>query len=104
MPKADILIVEDDRIVAEDTRITLEKLGFGVSGIVPSAKDALNRVEAEPPDLVLMDIVLEGEMDGIEAAAYGFETGSISRLCMLPVMRMKTCLKGLRQPNRLAMF
>ena len=69
MPKANILIVEDDRIVAEDTKITLEKLGFGVSGIVPSVKDALNRVEAEPPDLVLMDIVLEGEMDGIEAAA-----------------------------------
>ena len=32
MPKAHILIVEDDRIVAEDTKITLEKLGFGVSG------------------------------------------------------------------------
>ena len=68
MPKADILIVEDDRIVAEDTRITLEKLGFGVSGIVSFGEDALKRVEAEPPDLVLMDIELEGEMDGIEAA------------------------------------
>lgn len=69
MLKANILIVEDDRIVAEDIRITLKKLGFGVSGIVPSGEDALKRVEAEPPDLVLMDIELEGEMDGIEAAA-----------------------------------
>ena len=69
MPKADILIVEDDRIVAEDTRITLKKLGFGVSGIVSSGEDALNRVEAEPPNLVLMDIELEGKMGGIEAAA-----------------------------------
>jgi PAS domain S-box-containing protein len=69
MPKAHILIVEDDRIVAEDTKITLEKLGFGISGMVPSGEDTLERVEAEPPDLVLMDIELEGEMDGIEAAA-----------------------------------
>ena len=68
MPKADILIVEDDRIVAEDTRVTLEKLGFGVCGIVPSGEESLKKVEAEPPDLVLMDIKLEGRMDGIEAA------------------------------------
>ena len=68
MPKANILIVEDNRIVAEDTRITLEKLQFGVCGIVPSGEESLNRVEAEPPDLVLMDIELKGEMDGIEAA------------------------------------
>ncbi len=69
MPKADILIVEDDRIVAEDTKITLKKLGFGVSGIVPSGEEVLKKVETEPPDLVLMDIELEGKMDGIEAAA-----------------------------------
>ena len=69
MPKAHILIVEDDWIVAEDTKITLKKLGFGVSGIVTSGEESLERVEAEPPDLVLMDIKLEGEMGGIEAAA-----------------------------------
>ena len=68
MPKANVLIVEDNRIVAEDTRITLKKLGFGVSGIVPSGEESLKKVEAEPPDLVLMDIKLEGRMDGIEAA------------------------------------
>ncbi len=68
MPKANILIVEDDRIVSEDTRITLKELGFGVSGIVPSGEESLKKVEAEPPDLVLMDIELEGEMDGTEAA------------------------------------
>ena len=45
MPKADILIVEDDRIVAEDTRNTLEKLGFGVSGIVPFGEDVLERMK-----------------------------------------------------------
>ena len=68
MPKENILIVEDNRIVSEDTRITLKELGFGVSGIVPSGEESLKKVEAEPPDLVLMDIELEGEMDGIEAA------------------------------------
>ena len=69
MPKAHILIVEDDWIVAEDTKITLKKLGFGLSGIVTSGEESLKKVEAEPPDLVLMDIKLEGEMGGIEAAA-----------------------------------
>ena len=69
MPKAHILIVEDDWIVAEDTKITLKKLGFGVSGIVTSGEESLKKVEVEPPDLVLMDIKLEGEMGGIEAAA-----------------------------------
>ena len=68
MPKANVLIVEDDWIVAEDTKITLKKLGFSVSGVVTSGEESLKKVEAEPPDLVLMDIKLEGEMDGIEAA------------------------------------
>jgi len=69
MSKADILIVEDERIVAEDIKTSLKKLGFDVAGIVSSGEEALKKVETEHPDLVLMDIMLAGEMNGTEAAA-----------------------------------
>jgi len=68
MPKAKIMIVEDDRIVAKDIENTLKDLGFYVSSIVSSAQGAIDKAKEKSPDLVLMDIVLKGEMDGIEAA------------------------------------
>ncbi|RLA86666.1 MAG: hypothetical protein DRG58_11810 [Deltaproteobacteria bacterium] len=67
--KKRILIVEDERIIAEDLKQTLETLGYSVSAIVASGEEAINAVAAQNPDLVLMDIVLKGEMDGIAAAA-----------------------------------
>ena len=67
MEKAQILIVEDDGIVAMDIESRLKKLGYSVSGIVNYAEKAIEKVEEHNPDLVLMDIVLKGEMDGIEA-------------------------------------
>ncbi len=69
MTKPSILIVEDDRIVAEDIKNRLKKFGFGVSGIVSSGEDALKKIEIKHPDIVLMDILLRGEMNGIEAAS-----------------------------------
>ncbi len=69
MSKAQILIVEDDGIVAEGIKMSLRKLGFGVSGIVPSGEQALEKVKEYHPDLVLMDIMLKGEMNGTEAAS-----------------------------------
>ncbi len=68
MSKAKILIVEDDVLVAMDIERCLKKLGYSVSGIVNYAEKAIEKVEELKPDLVLMDIVLKGEMDGIEAA------------------------------------
>ncbi len=68
MTNAKILIVEDDWIVAEDIKNSLKKLGFIVSGIVAYGEDALEKVKECRPDLVLMDIMLKGEMNGIEAA------------------------------------
>jgi DNA-binding NarL/FixJ family response regulator len=64
-----ILVVEDERIVALDIARKLEKLGYDISAMVSSGKAALERVQRDHPDLVLMDIVLKGEMDGIQAAA-----------------------------------
>ena len=65
---ARILIVEDEGIVAEDIRLTLETLGYAVPDCLPSGEEAVERIAALEPDLVLMDIHLKGEMDGIEAA------------------------------------
>jgi len=70
MAKAQILIVEDDWIVAEDIQTSLKKLGFSVSAIVPSGEEALKNAKEDNPDLVLMDIVLEGEMNGTKAAEH----------------------------------
>lgn len=63
-----ILIVEDEKIVAIDLRQTLLRMGYGVTDLVTSGNDAIDSVKTNPPDLVLMDIGLKGEMNGIEAA------------------------------------
>jgi len=68
MKASRILIVEDERLVAEDLRDTLTHVGYAVTGIVASGEKAVDRVAETNPDLVLMDINLSGEMDGISAA------------------------------------
>jgi len=64
-----ILVVEDERIVAEDIKMRLQNLGYAVPGIVFSGEEAVKKAESMQPDLVLMDIVLEKKMNGIEAAS-----------------------------------
>lgn len=66
--KAKILIVEDENIVAFNIKIRLEGLGYTVTAVSPSGEVSLQKVEQNPPDLVLMDIKLKGTMDGIQAA------------------------------------
>ncbi|HIK07432.1 MAG TPA: response regulator [Trichormus sp. M33_DOE_039] len=68
MQPIQILIVEDEQLVADDLRETLEYLGYIVCDLVASGEEALVKAEKLQPDLVLMDIRLEGEMDGIEAS------------------------------------
>lgn len=63
-----ILIVEDEAIVRMDLEVRLKTLGFVVSGSVASGEDALDSVSQDRPDLILMDIMLAGEMTGIDAA------------------------------------
>lgn len=63
-----ILVVEDEAIVATDIRRILDGLGYNVVGTASSGKAAIEAAQKNKPDLVLMDIVLKGEMDGIEAA------------------------------------
>lgn len=66
--RAQILIVEDTPLVAEELKCRLESLDYEVAGITHSAEQAVALAESLKPDLVLMDIQLEGEMDGIQAA------------------------------------
>ena len=63
-----ILIVEDEMLIAANIAIQLESLGYEVAGIIPRGEEALKTVQHEKPDLVLMDINLKGELDGIETA------------------------------------
>lgn len=69
MKKGQILIVEDERIVAEDILLSVQRLGYTVCAIAHSGKAAILKTEEMHPDLVLMDIMLEGDMDGIETAS-----------------------------------
>lgn len=66
--KESILIVEDERIVALDLKMKLERLGYKVAGIKSSGQQAIKFCEENYPDLVLMDIMIKGEMDGIATA------------------------------------
>ncbi|PWC31068.1 response regulator [Azospirillum sp. TSO35-2] len=68
MISARILVVEDDRIVARDIQQQLARMGHTVVGLSASGEDAIRIAGSQQPDLVLMDIRLDGEMDGIEAA------------------------------------
>ena len=68
MKKAQVLIVEDDGIIAMDLESRLKSFGCSVSAIVAYGEQAIQKVEEYRPDLVFMDIVLKGEIDGIDAA------------------------------------
>jgi len=65
-----ILIVEDERLIAVDLQRRLTRLGYIVVGIAASGPQAIAAAYQLQPNLVLMDIGLQGEMDGIEAAQH----------------------------------
>lgn len=63
-----IMVVEDESIIAKDIRQSVESFGYSVTSTVASGEEAVARAGAERPDLVLMDIMLKGSLDGIGAA------------------------------------
>jgi PAS domain S-box-containing protein len=65
---ARILVVEDEAILAEDLGLSLKNLGYVVKGKVSTGEEAVELAEKLRPDLILMDIKLQGDIDGIEAA------------------------------------
>lgn len=70
MDKVRILIVEDEHIVAWDLERRLTRLGYTVLGMVSSGEEAIAKALELKPDIILMDIRLSGEMDGVEAAEH----------------------------------
>lgn len=68
MAKTSILVVEDESIVAKDIQQSLKKLGYSVPSVENSGEDAIDAAGQHKPDLILMDIMLKGEISGIEAA------------------------------------
>ena len=68
MPSGTVLIVEDQEIAAKDLSYSVENLGNDVLDIVVSGTVAVTKVAELKPDLVLMDVCLEGDRDGISAA------------------------------------
>lgn len=64
-----IMVVEDEGLIAADLARRIERLGYPVPFIARSGEEALERARSTPPDLVLMDIRLKGEMDGVATAA-----------------------------------
>ena len=69
MSNTKILIVEDEIIIAKDIQSILKTLGYDASVIVSYGEEAIKKTEEIKPDLVLMNIDIKGDMDGIEAAA-----------------------------------
>jgi len=68
MVDSKILIVEDELIVATDLKQQLEDMGHEIVGIEGDGKGAIKKTVETEPDLILMDITLKGELDGIETA------------------------------------
>jgi two-component system, response regulator PdtaR len=69
MASTRILVVEDEAIVTADLRSKLERLGYIVCAVAFSGEDAIRQADETTPDLVLMDVRLQGDMTGFEAAA-----------------------------------
>ncbi|MBN1829046.1 MAG: response regulator [Deltaproteobacteria bacterium] len=68
MKTKQIMVVEDEKIIAMDIARQLSDLGYGATVTVSSGEEALEKIPLVRPDLVLMDIVLGGEIDGIQTA------------------------------------
>jgi CheY-like chemotaxis protein len=68
MSKKNILVVEDEAIVSKDIQQSLKKLGYNIVGSAATGEKAVELAKETKPDLVLMDIMLKGEMSGIDAA------------------------------------
>lgn len=69
MSKTNVLVVEDENIVSKDIQHSLDKLGYNVVGAASTGEKALTLAHEHKPDVVLMDIMLKGDMNGIETAS-----------------------------------
>jgi DNA-binding LytR/AlgR family response regulator len=68
MSKINVFVVEDESIVSKDIQNSLNKIGYNVVGSASSGEKALESIRIEQPDIILMDIMLKGSMNGIDVA------------------------------------
>ena len=68
MGKVNVLIVEDESIVAKDIQLSLKRLGYNVLGIENTGEKAISSARKLDPDIIIMDIMLKGKINGIEAS------------------------------------
>ncbi|MDG1331324.1 MAG: response regulator [Crocinitomicaceae bacterium] len=80
MAKINVLVVEDESIVSKDIQHSLKKLGYSVVGAASTGEKAIELATSTLPDIILMDIMLKGDMNGIEAA------DEIRKTCSIPVI------------------
>lgn len=99
MLKANVLIVEDELFVAESIRLTLLKLGYNTTSIVLSGEEAIQKAAEERPDVVLMDIGLRGDIDGIEAADKIYSRLNIPVIFLTAYSDLKTRERAKRTKN-----
>jgi CheY-like chemotaxis protein len=88
MEKPKVLVVEDDEVIVDIEIWRLSKLGFDVCGSAATGAEALECAAKLQPDIVLMDISLRGDMDGIEAA------GQIKKNFNIPVIFVTAHIHG----------
>lgn len=81
-----IFLVEDDNVLARTTEWRIEKLGYEFAGRAASGDEAIRVVAARKPDIILMDINLQGEMDGILTARI------IKKDFDIPVIFLTSCM------------
>lgn len=68
MGKVNVLLVEDESIVAKDIQLSLKRLGYNVLGIENTGEKAISSARKLDPDIIIMDIMLKGKINGIEAS------------------------------------
>jgi two-component system, response regulator PdtaR len=79
-PERRALIVEDETLFAKSLAVDMQALGFGSCELAANGQDAFLKVMEDPPDVVLMDVNLEGGREGIEAARW------LREVCDIPVV------------------
>ncbi len=89
-----ILIVEDEVLIANDVREALQGYGYEVAGVLISGEAAVEFVKKDKPDLILMDIMLEGKMNGIEAAMLIAEENTIPVIYLTAFSDVRTLRKA----------
>lgn len=94
--KKKILIVEDQKIIAVDLERTLKSRGYAIAGICDTGEDALKLTDENKPDLILMDILLNGEKNGIETAQMIKKNYNIPIIYLTALTDMDTYLKAVK--------